>query len=95
MLHNVSSMKALHHPSITSQVVGEQRMRWPPHPLATLAMQKLAITHLRLSGERIMKLAEELYQEGFVSYPRTETDVFDPAYDLMVRTQDHLIHQEP
>lgn len=65
-------------------------MRWPPHPLATLAMQKLAITHLRLSGERIMKLAEELYQEGFVSYPRTETDVFDPAYDLMVRTQDHL-----
>lgn len=36
-----------------------------------------------------MKLAEELYQAGFVSYPRTETDMFDPGYDLraMVRTQ--------
>ena len=66
-------------------------MRWPPYPLATLAMQKLAITHLRLSGERIMKLAEELYQEGFVSYPRTETDVFDPDYDLMVSQQLTLI----
>ena len=35
-------------------------------------------------GERIMKLAEELYQAGFISYPRTETDRFDPAYDLRV-----------
>lgn len=31
-----------------------------------------------------MKLAEELYQAGFISYPRTETDRFDPAYDLRV-----------
>jgi hypothetical protein len=38
----------------------------------------------RLPGERIMKLAEELYQAGFISYPRTETDRFDPAYDLPV-----------
>ncbi len=38
----------------------------------------------RLPGERIMKLAEELYQAGFISYPRTETDLFDPAYDLRV-----------
>lgn len=38
----------------------------------------------RLAGERIMKLAEELYQAGFISYPRTETDRFDPAYDLRV-----------
>ena len=35
----------------------------------------------------MMKLAEELYQEGFISYPRTETDCFDPAYDLRVRLQ--------
>ena len=32
-----------------------------------------------------MKLAEELYQTGFISYPRTETDSFDAGYDLMVR----------
>lgn len=70
-----------------AQAAGEQRMRWPPHPLATLAMQKLAITHLRLSGERVMKLAEELYQEGFISYPRTETDAFDPETDLLVRAR--------
>lgn len=48
-------------------------------------MQKRATQYLRLPGERIMKLAEELYQAGYVSYPRTETDVFDPGMDLRVR----------
>lgn len=42
---------------------------------------------LLLSGERIMKLAEELYQAGFISYPRTETDVYDPGMDLRVRSR--------
>ena len=67
-----------------AQVDARQVLRQPPLPLATLALQKEAITHLRMPGERMMKVAEELYQEGFISYPRTETDCFDPAYDLKV-----------
>jgi hypothetical protein len=43
-------------------------------------------------GERIMKLAEELYQAGFISYPRTETDVYDPGMDLRVRTRLHWLN---
>jgi len=30
-----------------------------------------------------MQIAEGLYQEGFVSYPRTETDQFDKDFDFM------------
>ncbi len=37
-----------------------------------------------------MKLAEELYQAGFISYPRTETDQFDAGYDLLVRAAQML-----
>ena len=66
------------------QVRGQQRTRIAPFPLSTLEMQKRATQYLRLPGEAIMKLAEELYQAGFISYPRTETDVFDPAMDLQV-----------
>ena len=44
----------------------------------------LLLLLLLLPGERIMKLAEELYQAGFISYPRTETDVYDPGMDLRV-----------
>lgn len=47
-------------------------------------MQKKATQSLHLPGERIMKLAEDLYQAGFISYPRTETDSFSPSMDLKV-----------
>lgn len=47
-------------------------------------MQKKATMYLRMPGERIMKLAEELYQAGFISYPRTETDIFAQGFDLQV-----------
>ncbi len=67
-----------------ASVVGKQRPRYPPHPLSTLDMQKRATSYMRMSGERIMKIAEELYQAGFISYPRTETDMFDRGYDLEV-----------
>lgn len=50
--------------------------RRPPVPLATVVMQKLAATHLRIPSERCMTLAESLYQEGLISYPRTETDSY-------------------
>ncbi|KAF5837281.1 DNA topoisomerase [Dunaliella salina] len=46
-----------------------------------------------MAGERIMKLAEELYQAGFISYPRTETDVFSPNMDLLSLIQDQA--QDP
>ena len=67
------------------QVAGNDRQRFPPPPLSTLEMQKKATSSLRIGGERVMKLAEELYQSGYISYPRTETDTFDSGYDLMVR----------
>lgn len=50
--------------------------RRPPVPLATVVMQKLASTHLHIPSERCMSLAESLYQEGLISYPRTETDSY-------------------
>lgn len=47
-----------------------------PAPLATVEMQRAASSILRLQSERTMALAEKLYQEGYISYPRTETDSF-------------------
>ena len=68
-----------------TKVEGKPREHRPPVPLATLEMQKRVTRELRLPGERVMKLAEELYQAGFISYPRTETDRFSNDYDLKVR----------
>ena len=66
------------------QVHGEPKTKWAPLPLSTLEMQKVGTQKLRVSGERIMTAAENLYQKGLISYPRTETDQFT-AEDTFVR----------
>lgn len=42
-----------------------------PFPLTTVQFQKLATDKLRISSADAMKIAEKLYQNGFISYPRT------------------------
>ncbi|KAJ2158532.1 DNA topoisomerase 3-alpha [Coemansia sp. RSA 552] len=51
--------------------------KWRPLPLTTVELQKCCARFLRLSTDKIMSIAETLYNQGFVSYPRTETDQFD------------------
>ena len=50
---------------------GQEIKKWPPHPLNTLEMQKRLNRALRIAPEKIMNVAETLYQKGFISYPRT------------------------
>lgn len=63
--------------------------KWKPLPLTTLEFQKAATKFLRMTGHEAMEVAEKLYQKGFISYPRTETDQFDKEIDLraLVRKQ--------
>ncbi|KAL2181757.1 DNA topoisomerase [Thermothelomyces heterothallicus CBS 202.75] len=63
--------------------------KWKPLPLTTVELQKMATRFLRMSGQQAMTVAEKLYNKGFISYPRTETDRFDKGMDLraLVRKQ--------
>ena len=56
--------------------------KWKPLPLTTVELQKLGSRFLRMDSQRVMKIAESLYQKGWISYPRTETDQFDKGMDL-------------
>lgn len=70
-------------------VVNKPTSKWRPLPLTTVELQKLGATFFGLSSKRIMEIAESLYNKGYISYPRTETDQFDSAMDLhaLVRKQ--------
>jgi DNA topoisomerase-3 len=63
--------------------------KWKPLPLTTIEFQKMATRFLHMSGQQAMTVAEALYNKGFISYPRTETDRFDKGIDLkaLVRKQ--------
>ena len=59
-----------------------QTRKWRPSPLATVELQKDASRKLRIPSDKAMEIAEQLYQEGYLSYPRTETDKFTEGFDL-------------
>ena len=63
--------------------------KFKPLPLTTVELQKAATRLLRMTGQQAMTVAEALYNKGFISYPRTETDRFDKGMDLraLVRKQ--------
>ncbi|KAG0149961.1 hypothetical protein CROQUDRAFT_58679, partial [Cronartium quercuum f. sp. fusiforme G11] len=58
--------------------------KWKPLPLTTVELQKTGSRLLHMTPKTILDVAEKLYTKGLVSYPRTETDQFDPAFDHQV-----------
>ncbi|XP_027772736.1 DNA topoisomerase 3-alpha isoform X2 [Solanum pennellii] len=65
-----------------TKVKQQEKLKYPPHPLSTIELEKRASRYFRMSSEQTMKVAEDLYQNGFISYPRTETDCFSDKTDL-------------
>lgn len=61
--------------------------KWKPLPLTTVELQKCGSRFLHMDSHRVMQVAEQLYQKGWISYPRTETDQFDRGMDLRALVQ--------
>eukprot|EP00727_Mastigamoeba_balamuthi_P009279 m51a1_g4974 putative dna topoisomerase iii (1265) ;mRNA; r:13124-18365 len=72
-----------------TRVESRPRRKCRPLPLTTVEFQKAASRKLRIAAERAMQIAEKLYQRGYISYPRTETDQFPRGFDF-----DGLIAQQ-
>ena len=45
-------------------------------------MQKLVSRFLKMSSAKTMKIAEKLYNQGYISYPRTETNKYNKSFNL-------------
>ncbi|KAI8926917.1 DNA topoisomerase [Entophlyctis helioformis] len=66
-----------------TKVEAKPTSKWAPLPLTTIELQKIASRSLRMSSDRVMAVAEALYNQGIISYPRTETDCFDDNFQLL------------
>ena len=53
-------------------VVKSQRERRPPPPFITSTLQQAASVALRLSPEKTMAIAQKLYEQGLITYMRTD-----------------------
>jgi len=60
----------------------------PPYPLNTNEFLKRASKFLNISPENALEVAEKLYLQGIISYPRTETNKYDKDFDFKAILQD-------
>ncbi|CCE88873.1 Piso0_001663 [Millerozyma farinosa CBS 7064] len=64
------------------QLIERPTSKYRPLPLTTVELQKNCSMYFKMSAKRALDAAEKLYNKGFLSYPRTETDKFPPTMDL-------------
>src|SRR5262245_4945080 len=63
-------------PGGVTEVSARRSQRKPPTPFNTTAFTAEASSRLGITPKRAMQLAEDLYMDGFVSYPRTDNTVY-------------------
>jgi DNA topoisomerase-1 len=71
-----------------------KRIVEPPEPLATVEMERRASRFLNIRAKRAMDIAEDLYQEGLISYPRTDTTIYPPTLNLRAIAAKFTAHEE-
>lgn len=64
-----------------------ERMEYPPSPFNTTTMLAEA-SKIGLSPAKAMKIAEDLYTDGYISYPRTDNTVYPGSLSLK-----HILEQ--
>lgn len=68
--------------ALITNVLQKPKSKWRPQPMDTVEMEKTGSRKLKLSAKVIMTIAEKLYTQGFISYPRTETNQFSKDINL-------------
>ncbi|RLE93711.1 MAG: type IA DNA topoisomerase [Thermoprotei archaeon] len=67
---------------IVSKAEYVKRTVSPPIPLNTVEMERRASRFLNIRARQCMDLAEALYRNGLISYPRTDTTIYPPSLNL-------------
>lgn len=78
-LHNMCTQA---NQATVQSIISKPTRKWKPYPLTTVDLQKACSRLFGMSPRNALAVAEKLYNQGLLSYPRTETDQFDPNFDF-------------
>jgi DNA topoisomerase-1 len=68
-------------PGTVKEISARKNTRKPPTPLNTTAFTTDASSRLGITPSRAMRIAEDLYMDGYISYPRTDNTVYPKSLD--------------
>jgi DNA topoisomerase-1 len=69
-------------PGVVKAVTARKNTRRPPTPYNTTAFSTDASSRLGITPASAMRIAEDLYMDGFISYPRTDNTVYPSSLPL-------------
>lgn len=75
------------------EVTGKTTQQAPPPPFITSSLQQAAGAKLRFSPDKTMKVAQSLYEAGFITYMRTDSVVL--AAPFCTAVQQYLTQHDP
>lgn len=81
----------LHHDKPTGKIIKDTLTQWteaPPLPLITSTLQQQASTHLKCSPKETMRIAQRLYEQGHITYMRTDKAVL--SEEAVQQAQAHI-----
>ena len=65
-----------------SQFKMQEKILQKPKPMNTVDLLSTAAEKFGYTVERTKSSAENLYLDGFISYPRTESRAFNPSFEV-------------
>jgi DNA topoisomerase I len=68
-------------PGTVREISARKNTRQPPTPLNTTAFTTDASSRLGITPSRAMRIAEDLYMDGYISYPRTDNTVYPKSLE--------------
>ncbi|PIK48568.1 hypothetical protein BSL78_14556 [Apostichopus japonicus] len=68
--------------AVVTSVSSEEKKKQRPIALNTVELMRVASASLGMSPHHAMQIAERLYTQGYISYPRTETTSYSQNFDF-------------
>ncbi|MGG6262808.1 type I DNA topoisomerase [Leptolyngbya sp. AN03gr2] len=77
--------QARQHPHRITKIEGKIVHRVPPPPFITSSLQQAAGSKLKWAPEDTMKIAQELFEQGFITYHRTDSTTVSQDFQAAAR----------